>query len=195
MSTSPKNFTEFYLRVSGRIEQTDKSSWIQWKPNFDARHNLDFDNIEERNYTWSTVGFDEINFRAIKSYVQRWRGGRGVDSPDSSASGVVIQRAGSVPPRDVSGRLRYIADHTLQFYRAARFVEFVAGCRAVLVHDLDPRHWKRNETLTDSPLKIIFAVPAGGVSRFSFAQREKFSSVGELFTFVDYFSLYLERMC
>ena len=62
------------------------------------------------------------------------------DSPDSSASGVVIQRAGSVPPRDVSGRLRYIADHTLQFYRAARFVEFVAGCCAVLVHDLDPRH-------------------------------------------------------
>lgn len=75
----------------------------------------------------------EINFCAIKSYA------RGL--PDSSASGVVIQCSGSMPPRNVSGGLRYIADHTLQFYRAPRFVEFVGSAGTMLVHDLHFWHW------------------------------------------------------
>lgn len=74
----------------------------------------------------------EINVCAIRSYI--------LGLPDSSASGVVIQRSRSMPPRNISGRLGYIADHTLQFYRAARFVEFVPSCGAVLVDDLHLRH-------------------------------------------------------
>lgn len=69
---------------------------------------------------------------------RRFRG-----SPDSSTSSIVIQRSGSMAPRNVSGRLRYIADHTLQFYRAPSFVKFVTSRCPVLVHDLHLRHWNR----------------------------------------------------
>lgn len=74
----------------------------------------------------------EINFCTIKSYIR--------GSPDSSTSSIVIQRSGSMAPRNVSARLRYIADHTLQFYRAPSFVKFVTSRCPVLVHDLHLRH-------------------------------------------------------
>lgn len=95
-------------------------------------YNLTFGSPVIHEIISRTTSRSEINFCAIKSYVR--------GSPDSSTSGVVIQRSGSMPPRNISCRLRYIADHTLQFYRAARFVKFVAGCSAVFVYDLHLRY-------------------------------------------------------
>lgn len=91
----------------------------------------------------------EINFCTIKSYVR--------GSPDSSTSSIVIQRSGSMAPRNVSGRLRYIADHTLQFYRTPSFVKFVTSRCPVLVHDLYLRHWNRRRFIFMSVYRHFYS--------------------------------------
>lgn len=60
--------------------------------------------------------------------------------PDTTASRVVIQCTGSVSPRDIASRLRYIADYTLQLYCTACFVELVTGCGTMLIDYFHLRH-------------------------------------------------------
>lgn len=70
--------------------------------------------------------------------------------PDATTGGIVIQCTRSVSPRNIASGLWYIADYTLQFYRATRFVELVTDRGTMLIDYLHLRHCNKNRFIRDS---------------------------------------------
>jgi len=84
-------------------------------------------------YALSTSNGDTKDLVMLKCYLI-------YDSPDATASCVVIQCTGSVPPCDIASRLWYIADYTLQLYCTTCFVELVTSRGTVLIDYFHLRH-------------------------------------------------------